>query len=204
MIDVNKLTVKQQIIILVAAFVLMVALFYVFAWSPQTARIAELDQQRAAEETKLDASKNTLAMLVEVRRTAAQAEFELVKVRTKMPSQAELPTLIVGLQNIADDAGVDLQSVSPGDLTSQGDYSEIKISADVVGSYVATIDFLKRLEKASRELRVNSINVSCDKEYPDLDVKLTLSAFTMDDTTQTAPAMTTQSAAVPQTQTAAN
>lgn len=200
----NKLAMKQQIIILVAVFVLMVALFYVFAWSPQKARFAELDQQRAAEETKLDTAKSTLTMLVQVRKTASESEFELVKIRTKMPSQPELPTLIVALQNIADDAGVELQSITPGQPALQGDYGEIAISTSVLGSYVSIIDFLKRLEKASRELRVNTINVAGGTSYPDLDVKLTMSAYTMNDTTQTAPAVTGQSAAVPQTSTAAN
>ncbi|MHB8840313.1 MAG: type IV pilus inner membrane component PilO [Candidatus Aquicultor sp.] len=200
----NKLAMKQQVIILIAVFVLMVALFYVFAWSPQTARLAELDQQRAAEETKLDAAKSTLTMLVQVRKTASESEFELVKVRTKMPSEPQLPTLIVSLQNIADDAGVALLSITPGEPASQGAYGEIAISTSVSGSYVSIIDFLKRLEKASRELRVNTINVAGGTTYPDLAVKLTMSAYTMNDTTQTAPAAPAQSAAVPQTPTAAN
>jgi len=203
-IDMNKLAMKQQVIILVAVFVLIVALFYVFAWSPQVARLAELDQQRATEETKLETSKSMLAMLVQVRQNASESEFELVKIRTKMPSQPELLTLIVALQNIADDAGVDLQSITPGMPTSQGDYGEVAISASVSGSYVSIIDFLKRLEKASRELRVNTINVATGQNYPDLDVKLAMSAFTMNDTTQTAPAVPSQNAAVSQTATAAN
>ncbi len=195
---------KQQVIILIAVFVLMVALFYVFAWSPQAAKLAELDQQRATEETKLDTAKSTLTMLVQVRKTASESEFELVKIRTKMPSEPELPTLLVSLQSIADDAGVALLSITPGEPASQGDFSEIAISTSVSGSYVSIIDFLKRLEKASRELRVNTVNVASGTTYPDLDVKLTMSAYTMNNEMQTVPAVPGQSAAIPQTSTAAN
>jgi hypothetical protein len=95
-----------------------------------------------------------------------------------MPADAQLPSLIVELQNIADDAGVELASIKPSEPKPLGDYSTIDFSMSITGSYVTIIDFLRRIEKAPRAMTVNSIDISV-ASYPDLVLNFTVSAFTM-------------------------
>ena len=168
----DKLALKKQIIILVAIAALMFVLFYMFGWSPQVSKLDELSKKKTEQEQRLQAAKNTLLMLEEVKRNAADAEIEYIKLSNRMPSSPELPSLIVEIQNISNDAG--------------GEYNEMKISAVMNGSYVALIDFLRRVEKAPRAFKVDNINIKVT-QYPDLNMNASISAFTMGEGTSTPP-----------------
>ncbi|MBS3908293.1 MAG: type 4a pilus biogenesis protein PilO [Actinobacteria bacterium] len=174
----DKLALKKQIIILAAIVALMFVLFYMFGWSPQVSKLDQLSKEKTEQEQRLQAAKNTLSMLEEVKRNAANAEIEYIKMSNRMPSSPELPSLIVEMQNISNDAGVELVSISPGEPSSIGEYNEMKISAVVNGSYVALIDFLRRVEKAPRAFRVDNINIKTER-YPDLNMTASICAFTV-------------------------
>lgn len=168
--------------------------FYFLAWQPQTGKLADLENQKLVEETKIKTSKTTLEVLEQKKKDAANVEAELVKIQDKMPIRAELPDLITQLQDIANDAGVNLVSVKPGQLTSKGEFSELQISVSVEGSYIALIDFLKRIEKAQRMLKTSTIDIKV-KQYPDLTMNTGLVAFTMgseETSTTAAPAKSAQ------------
>lgn len=182
----DKLALKKQILILAAIAALMFVLFYMFGWSPQVSKLDELSKKKTEQEQRLQAAKNTLLMLEEVKRNAADAEIEYIKLSNRMPSSPELPSLIVEIQNISNDAGVELVSLSPGEPSSTGEYNEMKISAVMNGSYVALIDFLRRVEKAPRAFKVDNINIKIT-QYPDLNMTASISAFTMGEGTSTPP-----------------
>lgn len=190
----DKIAMKKQILILSAVLALMLLLFYLFAWKPQMAKLDELGKHKIEEERKLQAAKNTLVALQEAKKNAANVEVELIKIANKMPVEPELPSLIVGIQNMANDAGVTLKSIRPGEPTSMGEFSEMKISANLYGSYSAIIDFLRRTEKASRAFKVDSISIRV-AEYPDLDLNVAMSVFVMDNN-QEIPAAPAQSVSV--------
>ena len=164
----------------------MFVLFYLFGWSPQVVKLDELAKKKVEQEQRLQAAKNTLSRLEEVKRNAANAEIEYIKLSNRMPSSPELPSLIVEIQNISNDAGVELVSLSPGEPSSVGEYNEMKISAVMNGSYVALIDLLRRVEKAPRAFKVDNINIKVT-EYPDLNMSASISAFTMGEGTSTPP-----------------
>jgi len=174
----NSMVIKRQIATLIAVLILMVGAFFMLAWRPQTQKLADLESQWQEQSRRIETARTTISMLDEKRRSAAKTEAELVSIKSKMPTEAELPVLIVEMQNIANDAGVNLLSIRPGGLTSQDEFSEMQVGVSAEGSYVAIIDYLRRIEKANRALKVNSVDVKV-KEYPDLSLSLSVSAFTM-------------------------
>jgi Tfp pilus assembly protein PilO len=174
----GKLNIKQQSMVLLVAFLLMVGLFYFFAWTPQLTLLDDIAQQSKAEEDKIQAAKAKLAMLSEVKKNAANAEVELIKIQNQMPSDSQLPSLVVEFQNMANDAGVNLVSIKPGNPKAMGEFSTIDTNLAVVGSYVSLIDYLRRIEKSPRAMTVSTIDIAV-AEYPNLTLNLTTSAFTM-------------------------
>lgn len=169
--------------------------YYLLAWQPQARKLADLENQKLAEETKIKTSRTTLEVLEQKKKDAANVEAELIRIRNKMPIRAELPDLIVQLQDIANDAGVNLVSVKPGQLTSKGDFNELQINVSVEGSYISLVDFLKRIEKAQRMLKTSTIDIKV-KQYPDLTMNTGLVAFTMGSEETSTTAAPTKSAQV--------
>jgi len=172
---------------LVVILILMLVLFYLFAWKPQVEKLDEIGKQRVEEEQKIQAAKNTLIRLEEVRKNVANAEVELIKLANKIPKDPELASLIVEVQNMATDAGIDLLSIKPSEPAPVGEFNEMKVNISGKGSYVAIIDFLRRTEKAHRALKVTNVDVRLnEQEYPDLGLSLTMSAYTVGDGVQPA------------------
>lgn len=178
--------------VLAAAFALMLVGFYLLAWSPQNVQLADLEQQRVAAEKNIDLAKSQLVMLSGIKNEAISAEAELVKISTAMPPTPELPAFVLDLQGIANDSGVELVSLNPTPPVSVGEYSTMQVALALNGSYTSTIDFLHRIEQATRAMKVNTIQLQTDAtKYPNLDVMLQVQAFTMsvaDSSTATPPA----------------
>lgn len=187
----DKIVAKKQILILVGILVLMLVAFFMLVWKPQSERIADLENQRTAEETKLQTAKTTLAMLEEKKRSAASVEADLVKIKKQIPTEADLPDIVDQLQDIANDAGVGLVSIKPGTLAAKGDFSELQVNIIIEGSYVSLIDFLRRVETAQRTFKTSTIDLKV-KQYPDLTMNAALSAFVMGsgESSTTVPAKT--------------
>ncbi|MEW5707110.1 MAG: type 4a pilus biogenesis protein PilO [Actinomycetota bacterium] len=157
------------------------------------ATLAGLESQWMAEEARFQQAKDSLVMLEEVRNNAAKTEAELASITSKMPSELELASLITELQNIANDAGVNLISIKPSATTPKDGFTELNVNISAVGSYVSLIDFIKRIENAQRQLKVDTIDIRVS-QYPDLSLNLMLSAFTIDETGKAAPPLPVQSA----------
>lgn len=185
----------------------MLLLFFLLLWRPQMARLDELDKKIVQEEERYKVAKSTLERLKEVKKKAAAAEVELVKITKQMPPEPKLPEFIEEVQDMANDAGVEFIMIrpgkpekpeKPGETNQVSEYNEMQIEASARGSYVAIIDFLRRIEKAPRALKVTKIEVklSDKKPYPDLDLNMTVSAFTMEGSKQAVSPSQVKSASI--------
>lgn len=166
----------------------MLVAFFMLVWRPQSNRITGLENQRSAEEIKLQTAKTTLAMLEEDKQNTAEAEAELVKLKKQIPMKPKLPEIVDQLQGMANDAGVNLVSIKPSNVAVKGQFGELQVNITIEGSYTALVDFLSRIEGSQRTFKTSSINIKV-KSYPDLTMNASLSAFVMEsnESSTTAP-----------------
>ena len=184
-----KMTSIQKMILTVAAFVLVAALVIVFVILPQFGQLDTLSQQRATAESQRQQALAVLAQLEDAKTRSAITEAKLLKIGTQMPDSPQLPTLIIEMQDIANDAGVTVTSFSPAQPTpaSGGQFTEVAISTQMNGDWDDILDYLHRLDRSTRLLRVTNVSISpesaeatstTDEEIP-LTVSLTIKAYVM-------------------------
>jgi len=184
-----KMTSIQKMILTVAAFVLVAALVIVFVILPQFGQLDTLSQQRATAESQRQQALAVLSQLEEAKTRSAITEAKLLKIGTQMPDSPQLPTLIIEMQDIANDAGVTVTSFSPAQPTpaSGGQFTEVAISTQMNGDWDDILDYLHRLDRSTRLLRVTNVSISpesaeatstTDEEIP-LTVSLTIKAYVM-------------------------
>lgn len=157
-------------------------------------RLAELDKSWQDEIAKLESTKSRLIALGEAKRNASKIEAEFVAISSSVPYDPRLPSLIVEFQNMADDAGVELLSIRPSEEIPQGEFNKIEVSLAATGNYTSVIDFLSRIEKAKRSLKINTLSVNV-QSYPNLILNLAIDAFSMVGDGQTSQSLPVQSAA---------
>ena len=116
-----------------------------------------LDEARTQQSTL----QSELNVLKADQQQAPTFRREIRKVQNQLPPTADLPGLILLLQNAADQSGVDLASVTPGNPSpnAQG-VSVIGTTISVTGTYFALDAFLFKLETFPRAARVTGITMA--------------------------------------------
>jgi Tfp pilus assembly protein PilO len=143
----------------------------------------QLTELRDQQET-LESQKNALE---DVRDRAPEARRTIEEVQEQVPPVADLPGLILLVQNAATSAGLDVVSLTPGNptLAASGDLSVISVGLSTTGTYFAVTDFMHRIETLPRAAKVTALSLTPEKAatvglVPELTVTGTIELYTSD------------------------
>ena len=171
----------QLLLTIVVAF-LLVALFYVVLWQPKADEIVAVQ----AEIESVEAEEQRVLLEIErlrgVREASVELEASLSAAGAVVPASTASPALLRQLQLAADEAGLDLQTVTfgrPSESALDPGLAEMTLNVAVQGSYFQMIDFLRRVEDPAivpRGVLWGNASLS-PSEYPVLNATLTGRAF---------------------------
>jgi type IV pilus assembly protein PilO len=153
--DRNILLIGSLVIVLLA-----VAYYFLFL-SPLLNNLDERAQERADKEAQLANLQQQVAELEAVRQNAAEIERQLLELSKRIPTQPEIPTLVVQIEEIAEAAGVTQLSIEPGDVEPPpggGDFSVVPVTMSFTGTYEQMQDFLLRTRNLARLVTVRSVS----------------------------------------------
>jgi len=176
----NRLSQRDQILVIIGSIALVVILVLFLVVMPQFSRLSELSQEEETLNNQLEEAKLNLTRLKSIQNEAARTEALLIKLAQKLPDDAEIPALVVELQNIANSAGLEFNSAKIGGVVDQSGFAEIPLTVVAKGTFYSLIDYLYRVENLQRKLVINSVTVTgSEKDYPDLAVEIKLNAYKM-------------------------
>lgn len=169
---------RQAKLLAVLGTALVVVLFWLLLWKPQSDELTQVRDAIAATQDQQAAAQQTIQRLKDVRARAPEIEADLVAAESIVPTSASLPATLRQFQLAADDAGASLVSVTPGRPTAVvGDtrgLAELSLAVQVEGSYFQIVDVLRRLEDPSitaRGIVWDLMDVAVE-EYPTLTLTL--------------------------------
>ncbi|MGH3149015.1 MAG: type 4a pilus biogenesis protein PilO [Rubrobacter sp.] len=139
---------------------LLVVGFYFLLLGPLVGRLDEADQQRDERKARLAQLQQDVAELEEVRRNSPEIERQLLELSKRVPTQPEIPTLTVQIEEIARASGVTQVSLTPGTPTPPpggGDFTVQPITMSFEGTYEELQDFLGRTDELVRLVTVNGV-----------------------------------------------
>lgn len=163
--------------------ILVLALYWLFLWSPKSERVAEIEEQIEQTIASQQDVRRDIAELEEVRSRVARIEAGLAASQSIIPRDSGLPGALRQLQLAAQDAGATLVSVQPGrptaveedEVAGEIQLARLPLSVQVRGSYFQLVDFLRRVEDPTitpRGIAWGGANLS-PEEYPVLNLSLT-------------------------------
>ena len=185
-----KLRGRELYIIVGVVAVVVGVLWYFFLFSPEQKKLADLSTQYDAQQTTLQQTQMQIHQLELLKKTAPQAEADLIKLHQVIPAEAAIPSFIVGLTTTAQSSGLELISVTPQATAPGVPFSLQPIQLEFDGRYFDVEDFLYRLEHyvdlrngqflvSGRMFSVVSLTLgkSSTLDYPDLDIKITVNGY---------------------------
>lgn len=151
---------RNILILGVLIIVVLIVGYYFLLLSPLWTQYNEKVQERSDKEAQLADLQQQVNDLEEIRRNASTIERQLLELAKRIPTQPEIPTLVVQIEEIADLSGVTQVSIvpgSPGPPPGGGDFSVVPITMSFEGTYDQLQDFLFRTRNLARLVTVNSV-----------------------------------------------
>jgi hypothetical protein len=203
--------------VIVAVLVLVYAAGgYFLVVSPKKGEAARIDDEIAATQVELASARAAVAVQDDTQPIAVADIFRLA---TAMPSNPDMPGILLELSRIAEETGIRFKSITPGTAMPVGAYYTVPIDVAFDGTFYALSDLLFRLRTlvtvrrgelhaTGRLFSVDSVDFSeSDESFPTLAATIKLSAYVygagapppaaVPPPAETTPSTTTEGAEVP-------
>jgi Tfp pilus assembly protein PilO len=183
---VKSLPKPAAIAIVVVSLLVVTAAGYFLLISPQRSKASEL----AVEAESIEAQIQTLRIAnAQVRNVEPIRVADLFRVSKAMPSNDDMPGVLLELNRIARETGIRFESITPQDPADAGGYLRRPIDLVFDGNYYELSDFLYRLrslvrvrggqlEATGRLFTVSSLNFTeSERDFPRIKATLSIAAY---------------------------
>jgi type IV pilus assembly protein PilO len=154
-----RLTPRTELLVGIAIIVVVALAVIVLLIVPQFGVLANQDAELVKAQQDVTSAQATLAQRQSAKNQAAQTQAELMTLQNQIPDSPELPTLIIEMQDIANDAGLAWSKVEPKAPEVREGYSAVPIGVSLSGSWPDTVDYVRRLSRLERQLRIVSLGI---------------------------------------------
>jgi len=151
---------RNVLILGILGIVIIVVAFYFLLLSPLLGRLDEQSQAREDKQAQLEQVQQEVAELEEVKSNSPEIERQLLELSKRVPTQPQIPTLVVQIEEIADSSGVTQLSIDPEPPTAPaggGDYQVVPVTMTFDGTYDEMQDFLLRTRNLARLVTVTGV-----------------------------------------------
>ena len=158
----------RNILILGLLGILIIVIgFYFLLLSPLLGTLNDRAKEREDKQVQLDQLQQQVNELEEVRRNTPEIERQLLELSKRVPTQPQIPTFVVQIEEIAGASGVTQLVVEPGDAAPPaggGDYQTIPVTMQFNGTYDEMQDFLLRTRNLARLVTVTDVSYCREPE----------------------------------------
>lgn len=153
---------NERLMLLLGALLIVVVVvgYYFLLLSPLREEYNQRVEEREQKEAQLAQLQQEVQELEAIQRRAPEIERQLLELSKRIPDQAEIPSLLVQIEEIARASGVTQLSIQPEGLQPPpggGDFQRIPVTMSFEGTYVQMQDFLRRVQNLARLMTVNEV-----------------------------------------------
>ena len=157
---IEKWSKPQRIAIYATSLVLLFALAGWFLIKPKFEKIGGLEKQLAQVQDKLDKAKKNARELNDWRNKMKKKEAEYATVMRALPEKEEIPSLLAGISQAGNDAGLEFLLFQPKAETAKDFYAEIPVDINVSGSYHQVAMFFDKVANLPRIVNIRNIKMA--------------------------------------------
>lgn len=144
---------------------LAVILLFVMAL-PAWESISDLQAEIETRQDTLDQKTALVKKITDWKKETIDNESNLDKLAVILPQDKKTQDIVVGLEDIAKTAGIQMKTLRTGSVSQTGGtsagYQLLQVEVSGSGQYKAIVDFIRTLEKNLRIFDVQQITISTD------------------------------------------
>jgi Tfp pilus assembly protein PilO len=202
------MTQRTKLFLMGAVIVLFAVVIWFLVLSPIRGDIADTQQATQDEETLVVQANTRLKHAEATKGEGKNNQMRLLELAKMVPMKEELPSLLLQIQDLADQSGIEFIQVTPGEVTASqsGLFQVIPLALEFSGTYFDISDFVYRAEQMvagpGRLLAIKTVDLALGGgsvlsagSSPELEVSMSVYAFvfgggTLDAVTVAPPATT--------------
>ena len=187
----GQLQSKQAIFLIIGGDVLLLLMGWFLLIGPQRSTAASIVNATAAANVQLADAKRPVPVVKPAAVTQPVIKTaDLYSLAKAMPSNEDMPDLLLQLDQVARDAGVTLTSIAPGPVTpaASGSFSTVAINLAFSGDFYSLTDMLYRLrslvtvhagnlQTAGRLFSIGSVGLTPTGAGAQLNATVTVNAY---------------------------
>ena len=173
------MTSRNVILLGVLGLVVLIVAFYLLLLGPLLENLGQQADARDQRQATLAELRAEVARLEEVRRSSPELQRQLLELNKRIPTQPEVETLVVQIEDIAQAAGVTQTQIvrgDPGPPEGGGDFTVQPITMSFEGTYEELLEFLRLADDLVRLMTVNNVAYQVAEEgttaAPDVEQNL--------------------------------
>lgn len=169
-----NLSPRNRFFAVAAGAVLSVVVLAFVLVFPQFGKLGNLDAQIASATEQQKAADTLLKQRQDIKNQAAATDARMLQLQNSVPENPEMPSLIIALQDEANAAGVRLAQVEMDDPTAGASFVTLPLTAQVLGTWSDTIEFMQQLRKLERQVRIVGFetNLASDTDLENVDLSM--------------------------------
>jgi Tfp pilus assembly protein PilO len=185
-----RLSPRNQFILTIVGLTLLLIALVALLIVPQYTKRNALQQQINQVTQEVSVAKTLLAQRQQIKDRAAQTDAEWLRLANMVPESPDLPSLIIELQDVAFTSGVKMLGITPAVpvVGTTGQYQTLPISLNVSGSWADNVDYLQRILKIERGLRIVGFSSAGVDDGSAVTTNITIEAYMIPATSSTTTA----------------
>ena len=168
---------RARAILTSVAVIVVLALVFFFVVRPRQNELKQVEASIEQEEDRTVQLQAELDRLRALQDNAPELEARLTEVRQLVPRQDNVPNFIFQVQEAANAAGLGFAAIEP-ELPKPppegAALAEVRVSIGATGTYFPVQDFVRRLYRLDRALRVDIITVTLDESPENFEFEVDL------------------------------
>ena len=173
MAKIEGLTKPQRIGVYAATMVLVLGLAGWFMIKPKYEKIDALKKELAQVQLQLEKAQKNAADLNDWRNKMKKKEAQYATVMRALPEKEEIPSLLAGVSQAGNDAGLEFLLFQPKPESAKGFYAEIPVDINVSGSYHQVAVFFDKVAHLPRIVNIRDIKMAPQSQAKGSDNRLT-------------------------------
>lgn len=161
---IGALTGLQRVLICIGSFLILIGGFCYFSYWPKYEQIEELKKNKSNIERQLVTAKEKAKQLASLRERKRQAEADFMVAKKLLPEKKEIPSLLTGVSQSGQDAGMEFLTFQPKDEVIKDFYAEIPVSIKVAGGYHNVAMFFDNVSRLYRIVNIKDIEMKSDQK----------------------------------------
>ena len=161
--DIVKLSNQKKILILAGIALLIFGAYYYLIYTSKKDEIGQLQSKLDVLVIDLKKKQAIANNLEKFKEEVARLSHELKKALIKLPSQKEIPSLLMNISRLGKESGLEFLSFRPRSEVPQGFYAEIPIDIKVLGSFSEVALFFDKVSRLSRIVNATDVTMTLSK-----------------------------------------